>query len=252
MLLMHANSREELKDARAGDIVALAGLKDTTTGDTLCDPDKPIMLERMEFPDPVIEVAVEPKTKADQEKMAVALGRLAQEDPSFRVATDPESGPDRHQGHGRAAPRHHRRPDAARVQGRRQCRRAAGGLSRDHHQDGRRSITPTRSRPAAPASSRASRSGSSRCRAGLGLSSSSTNVVGGSVPREYRSRRREGHQDRVRDRRARRLPDDRLQAPRCSTAPTTMSTRRSWRSKSRRAPASAKASPRPAPSCSSR
>ncbi len=92
MLLMHANSREELKVAAAGDIVALAGLKDTTTGDTLCDPDKAIILERMEFPDPVIEVAVEPKTKADQEKMSVALGRLAQEDPSFRVASDPESG----------------------------------------------------------------------------------------------------------------------------------------------------------------
>ena len=92
MLEMHANSREDVKDARAGDIIALAGLKDTTTGDTLCDPLKPVILERMEFPDPVIEVAVEPKTKADQEKMGVALHRLAQEDPSFRVTTDQESG----------------------------------------------------------------------------------------------------------------------------------------------------------------
>ena len=92
MLLMHANAREELKFAATGDIVALAGLKDTTTGDTLCDPGKPVVLERMEFPDPVIEVAVEPRTKADQEKMSVALSRLAQEDPSFRVASDPESG----------------------------------------------------------------------------------------------------------------------------------------------------------------
>jgi elongation factor G len=92
MLLMHANTREEIKEARAGDIVALAGLKDTTTGDTLSDPDKPVILERMEFPDPVIEVAVEPKTKADQEKMGVALHRLAQEDPSFRVSIDHESG----------------------------------------------------------------------------------------------------------------------------------------------------------------
>ena len=92
MLLMHANSREEIKEAFAGDIVALAGLKDTTTGDTLCDPQNAVVLERMEFPDPVIEVAVEPKTKGDQEKMGVALGRLAQEDPSFRVASDPESG----------------------------------------------------------------------------------------------------------------------------------------------------------------
>ena len=89
---MHANSREEIKEARAGDIVAFVGLKDTTTGDTLCSPDKPVILERMEFPEPVIEVAVEPKTKADQEKMSIALGKLAQEDPSFRVGVDQESG----------------------------------------------------------------------------------------------------------------------------------------------------------------
>ncbi|MCH8616172.1 elongation factor G [Sphingomonas sp. SM33] len=92
MLLMHANNREDVDTAYAGDIVAIAGLKETTTGDTLCDPNKPIILERMEFPDPVIEVAVEPKTKADQEKMGVALNRLAAEDPSFRVTTDHESG----------------------------------------------------------------------------------------------------------------------------------------------------------------
>jgi len=92
MLLMHANHREEIKEARAGDIVALVGLKDTITGDTLCDAAKPVVLERMEFPDPVIEVAIEPKTKADQEKMSAALVKLAQEDPSFRVSTDMESG----------------------------------------------------------------------------------------------------------------------------------------------------------------
>jgi elongation factor G len=92
MLLMHANNREDIKEARAGDIVALAGLKNTTTGDTLCDPGNAVILERMEFPDPVIEIAVEPKTKADQEKMGQALARLATEDPSFRVAVDHESG----------------------------------------------------------------------------------------------------------------------------------------------------------------
>ncbi|MDE1931584.1 MAG: elongation factor G [Alphaproteobacteria bacterium] len=92
MLLMHANHREDIKEARAGDIVALAGLKSTTTGDTLCDQDKPVVLERMEFPDPVIEIKVEPKTKGDQEKMGQALARLATEDPSFRVAVDKESG----------------------------------------------------------------------------------------------------------------------------------------------------------------
>jgi len=92
MLLMHANHREDIKEARAGDIVAICGLKGTTTGDTLCDPNKQIVLERMEFPDPVIEIAVEPKTKADQEKMSQALQRLAAEDPSFRVSSDIESG----------------------------------------------------------------------------------------------------------------------------------------------------------------
>jgi len=92
MLQMHANSREDVKEARTGDIIAIAGLKATTTGDTLCDPNHPIVLERMEFPEPVIEVAVEPKTKSDQEKMGLALNRLAQEDPSFRVSTDHESG----------------------------------------------------------------------------------------------------------------------------------------------------------------
>ena len=92
MLQMHANSREDLTEARAGDIIALAGLKETTTGDTLCDAVHPVVLERMEFPEPVIEVAVEPKTKADQEKMGIALNRLAQEDPSFRVSVDHESG----------------------------------------------------------------------------------------------------------------------------------------------------------------
>ncbi len=92
MLQMHSNSREDIKTAYAGDIIAVAGLKDTTTGDTLCDPEDAVILERMEFPDPVIEVAVEPKTKADQEKMGVALQRLAAEDPSFKVSVDHESG----------------------------------------------------------------------------------------------------------------------------------------------------------------
>ncbi len=92
MVMMHANKQEEITEAFAGDIIALAGLKDTTTGDTLCDPQKPVVLETMTFPDPVIEIAVEPKTKADQEKMSMGLQRLAAEDPSFRVETDIESG----------------------------------------------------------------------------------------------------------------------------------------------------------------
>lgn len=92
ILQMHANEREEIKEVRAGDIAACVGLKEVTTGETLCDPSAPIILERMEFPEPVIHVAVEPKTKADQEKMGIALSRLAAEDPSFRVRTDEESG----------------------------------------------------------------------------------------------------------------------------------------------------------------
>ncbi len=92
MLLMHANNREDIKEAYAGDIVALAGLKDVRTGDTLCDPQKSVILEKMEFPDPVIEIAIEPKSKADQEKLGVALAKLVAEDPSFRVTTDQESG----------------------------------------------------------------------------------------------------------------------------------------------------------------
>ncbi|WP_421788831.1 elongation factor G, partial [Hyphobacterium sp.] len=100
MLEMHSNSREDIKEAFAGDIVAIAGLKDTTTGDTLCDPLKPVILERMEFPDPVIEIAVEPKSKADQEKLGIGLQKLAAEDPSFRVSTDEESGQTRMAGMG--------------------------------------------------------------------------------------------------------------------------------------------------------
>jgi elongation factor G len=92
ILQMHANQREEIKEILAGDIAACVGLKDVTTGETLCDPTSIITLEKMIFPEPVISQAVEPKTKADQEKMGIALGRLAQEDPSFRVKTDEESG----------------------------------------------------------------------------------------------------------------------------------------------------------------
>ncbi len=108
MMMMHAIDREEIDEAFAGDIIALGGLKETTTGDTLCDPAKPVVLETMTFPVPVIEIAVEPKTKADQEKMGIALARLAAEDPSFRVETDLEVGPDDHEGHGRTSPRHPR------------------------------------------------------------------------------------------------------------------------------------------------
>ena len=137
LLQMHANKREEIEEVLAGDIAAAIGLKDTRTGDTLCDEDKPIILEAMKFPNPVIDVAIEPKTKADQDKLGIALQKLAEEDPTFRVRTDAGDRPDDHRRHGRAAPRDHRRPDEAGVQGRGQRRPAAGGLPRDHPQEGR-------------------------------------------------------------------------------------------------------------------
>ena len=184
MLLMHANNREDIKEAYAGDIVALAGLKEARTGDTLCDPKKPVILEKMEFPDPVIEIAIEPKSKADQEKLGVALAKLAAEDPSFRVSTDQESGQTILKGMGELHLDIKVDILQAHLQGRRQYRRAAGGLSREDHAGGRQSTTRTRSRPAAPASSRASRSSSSRLPPGSGFEFENE-IVGGAVPKEY-------------------------------------------------------------------
>jgi elongation factor G len=134
LLQMHANQREEIKEVRAGDIAAAVGLKDVTTGETLCDPDKVIVLEKMEFPEPVISQAVEPKTKADQEKMSLALGRLAQEDRAHRRGVRP----DHHLRDGRAAPRDPGRPDEARVRRGGERRQAAGGVPRDDQASVRR------------------------------------------------------------------------------------------------------------------
>ena len=121
----------------AGDIAAAVGLRSTTTGDTLCDEDKPVILEKMEFPEPVISIAIEPKTKADSDKLGIALQRLPMEDPTFRVHTDEETGQTIIARHGRAPPGDPRRPHAPRVQGRGQRRQAPGRLPRDHHQAGR-------------------------------------------------------------------------------------------------------------------
>ena len=112
LLQMHANKREEIEEVRAGDIAAAIGLKDTRTGDTMCDEDHPIILEAMKFPKPVIDVAIEPKTKADQDKLAIALQKLSEEDPTFRVHSDRGDVADDHLRNGRAAPRDHRRPHA--------------------------------------------------------------------------------------------------------------------------------------------
>ena len=134
ILQMHSNDRKEIKEVFAGDIAAAVGLKDVTTGDTLCDLKKVITLEKMEFPEPVISVAVEPKTKADQEKMGVALSKLAKEDPSFRVHTDEESGQTIISGMGELHLDISRRSHETRVQGRGEHRQATGRLPRDHPQ----------------------------------------------------------------------------------------------------------------------
>ena len=184
MLLMHANSREDVKEAYHGDIVALAALKETRTGDTLCDPQNQVILEKMEFPEPVIEVAIEPKTKADQEKMGVALARLAQEDPSFRVSRRSRVRSDDPEGHGRTPSRHQGRHPSPHLQGRRQYRRAAGRLSRDADQEGRDRLHAQKAdRRFGPVRARA-RSSSSRCPRASGFEFEN-DIVGGSVPKEY-------------------------------------------------------------------
>ena len=113
ILQMHSNHRKDIDCCYAGDIAAVVGLKNTTTGDTLCDEKHPIILESMKFPEPVIRVAIEPKTKAGNEKMGIALAKLAEEDPTFKTYTDEEDWSDHHRRHGRAAPGDHRGPSAA-------------------------------------------------------------------------------------------------------------------------------------------
>ena len=181
---MHANDREDVDEVYAGDIAAAVGIKQVVTGDTLCAPDQPVRLENIDFPEPVIKVAVEPKTKVDQEKMGIALQRLAEEDPTFQVADQRGDRPDRDLRHGRAAPRDPRRPHEARVQGRGQRRPPAGLLPRDHQgRPPRRSRAASSARPAARASSASSTSTSSRRPARA--SSSSTRSSGGSIPTEF-------------------------------------------------------------------
>ena len=153
ILEMHANHREEREEIFAGDIVAGVGLKQTSTGDTLCDPAAPIKLETIEFPEPVIAVSIEPKTKADQEKLGTALARLGEEDPTFQVRSDEETGQTLISGMGELHLEVIIGPAAARVQGRRQRRPAAGRLPRDRAPAGaRRSRAASCARPAAAAS----------------------------------------------------------------------------------------------------
>ena len=158
LLKMHANKREEIKEVYAGDIAAAVGLKSVTTGDTICDEKKPVLLEAMDFPQPVISLAIEPKTKADQEKLGQGLAKLMAEDPTFRVKSDPETGQTVISGHGRAPPRDHRRPPEARVQRRGQRRQAAGRLQGNVHPRRPTARAATSSRPAAAASTATPRS----------------------------------------------------------------------------------------------
>ena len=210
MLLMHANNREDIKEAYAGDIVALAGLKEARTGDTLCDPKQAGDPGK----DGIPRAGDRDRDRAEVEGRPGKARRRAGE-ARGRGSVLPRldrSGerPDHPQGHGRTASRHQGRHPQAHLQGRRQYRRAAGGLSREDHQAGRQSTTPTRSRPAVPASSRRSRSSSSRCRAGHGLRVRERDRRRRGAEGIH-PRRREGPRIGARLRRARRLPGGRSQ-----------------------------------------
>ncbi len=209
MLLMHANNREDIKEAYSGDIVALAGLKEVRTGDTLCDPNKSVILEKMEFPEPVIEIAIEPKSKADQEKLGVALAKLVAEDPSFRVHTDQEFGSDHPQGDGRTASRHQGRHPQAHLQGRSQYRRAAGRLSREDHAKRDQGLHPQETdRRHRPVRARQDRAGAAAARNGFRVRQQGRRRK---RAEGIHPRCREGYRIRARRGRARRLPGGRSQ-----------------------------------------
>jgi elongation factor G len=184
MMMMHSNNREEIEEAFAGDIIALAGLKDTTTGDTLCDPQKPVVLETMTFPDPVIEIAVEPKTKADQEKMSARPRASGRRGPVLPRGDRHRIRSDHHEGHGRTAPRHPGRPPQAGVQGRGQHRRAAGGLSRDDLSRDRASTYTHKKQSGGSGQFAEVKMVISPTEPGEGYSFESK-IVGGAVPKEY-------------------------------------------------------------------
>ena len=250
MLLMHANDREDIQVAYAGDIVALAGLKDTTTGDTLCAINAPIILERMEFPDPVIEVAVEPKTKADQEKMGVALNRLAREDPSFRVTTDHESGQTIIKGMGEL----HLEILIDRMKREFKVEANVGAPQVAYREILARPVELTYTHKKQSGGS--GQFGEVKVDVDPGRARLGHRVLrrdqGRQRPEGIYPVGREGHARDRRDRLADRLPDHRLRRSSCSTASITTSIRRRWRSRSPAAARCAKRRRRPASSCSSR
>ena len=250
MLQMHANSRADIEEAFAGDIVALAGLKDTTTGDTLCDPLHPVILERMEFPDPVIQIAIEPKTKGDQEKMGLALHRLAAEDPSFRVKTDEESGQTIIAGMGEL------HLDIIVDRMRREFKVEANvGAPQVAY---RETITRTHEQDYTHKKQTGGTGQFARVKILFEPNPDGdefvfeSKIVGGAVPKEYIPGVEKGIHSVHVVRSVRRLPDARRQGDAASTAPTTTSTPRFWPSKSPPAPASVKRRRSLACSCSSR
>ena len=251
MLEMHANDRKDVDEAFAGDIVALAGMKETTTGDTLCAERQPIVLERMEFPEPVIELSVEPKTKADQEKMGVALNRLSAEDPSFRVSTDHESGQTIIKGMGEL----HLDIIVDRMRREFKVEANVGAPQVAYReylaQEGRRRLHPQEAVGWLGPVRRASRSRVTPGERGSGIIFND-NIKGGNIPQGIYPVGREGHARDRGDRLADRLPDHRLRDRAATTAPTMTSTRRRWRSKSPVVARCAKRRRSRASSCSSR
>ncbi len=239
-------SREEINEIRAGDIAACVGLKDVTTGETLCDPDAIVTLERMVFPEPVISQAVEPKTKADQEKMGIALQRLAQEDPSFRVQDRRRIGPDHHLRHGRAAPGNHRRPHEARIRRGSQRGQAASGLPRNDPQDGRRRRRQVRAPVGrqGPVRPRRAQDRTARSRQGLRVRRRHQGRCGSARihPRGRKGRQRSADATAC-------WPATRwwTSRSRCTSVRTTTWTRTKWRSRWPPSSASRKAAARPAP-----
>lgn len=184
LLRMHANHREEVEELKAGDLGAVVGLKETITGDTLVGEDAPrVILESIEVPEPVIDVAIEPKTKADQEKLSQALARLAEEDPHLPRLHPPRDRPDHHQWDGRAPPGDHRGPAQAGVQGGRQRGQAPGGVPGDHHQAGGRGgqVHPPDRRPR-PVRPREDQGGAPPRGSGFEFVNA---IVGGVIPKEY-------------------------------------------------------------------
>ena len=230
ILQMHANHREEIEEVYAGDIAAAVGLKDTFTGDTLSDPDHPVILESMTFPEPVIEVKIEPKTKADQDKLGDRAPAPGRGGPDLPGQDRPGVRRDAHRGHGRAAPRRARRPHGPRVQGRRQHRQARRSRTARRSAARRRATAASSARPAARASTATRSSGSSRARRAPATSSWTRSSAAPSRANTS------SPWTRASARRSRRAstPATRWSTSRrrCSTARTTRSTRPRWRSRS--------------------